>query len=119
MSEAKAESLTAGDIIGLLLAALTVGGLVLFPVVGSEFRSMYGGFGAELPMLTRLVVQPWCAPALALLPACGLAVALVPRLSLRDRRLSIVLAFIVGAATLGACVGAVYLPVFQLGGAIS
>ena len=56
------------DGIGCIVTALTILGLILFPVVGASVRAMYLDFGTEsLPPLTDAVTRSWLAP----LGSCG------------------------------------------------
>lgn len=72
------------------------------------------GAGDSLPGLTRLALQPWFAPALAVLPLVGLGAALVPRFSRLVRRVLIVAGFFAAVVLLAAGVIALYLPLHQL-----
>lgn len=107
-------TLTALDWIAAALGWLLAGALVLFALVHAPgFRKMFEEFGGELPVLTRLVLTPW--PALA---ACAVATAtLVGGVALRRRAL-IVIGFFLALGGLGLCVAGVYLPIFEVAGAV-
>ncbi len=113
--------LTALDWIAVVLAGLLALSLVAFPLaVTPAFAAMFRDFGGPLPWLTRLVLRPWLAPALALAPAGLLALGLGPRAaaSIGQRRALVVAAFVLGLGAVALCLLALYAPIFALAGAI-
>lgn len=114
-------SLSAGDWIGFVLAAVAVGGLLVFPFFTRPFEAMFMDFGAadQLPGLTKLALKPWFGPSLAVLPAAALGAALVSSFRRPWRRVAIVASFVTASLLLAACVAALYLPIVEVSGAIA
>ncbi len=115
-----AGELTALDWIAVVLSGLLALSLVTLPLaVAPAFAAMFRDFGGPLPAVTRLVLQPWLAPALSLAPVGLLAAALSrPHASLRERRVLIVAAFVLGLGAGAFCLCSLYAPIFALAGAI-
>jgi hypothetical protein len=105
------------DWIGTLVALASVVALLGFPFIAKSFRAMFLDFGNSLdslPLLTRLALTPWFPLVLAS-PACLCLWAGSRRARpLRQRRLFVVGAFVLGIAGLAVCFVGVYEPVFQV-----
>lgn len=111
-------TLTALDWIGGTVAAATALPLLLLALrVVPTFREMFAEFGSVLPWLTQLALMQWPLVLWALVPPAVLGLA-ASRPSLKQRRLGIVAAFLLGAAGLAAGWWALYLPIFALAGNI-
>jgi hypothetical protein len=115
------QALTALDWIAVVMAAagalaLIVGGLALGPM----FQAMYGDFGSPeaLATVTQLALRPWAAAVLATPTLLMLALAKVAD-SLPRRRMLIVGAFVASLFGWGAYLWALYLPIFELAGAVA
>jgi len=108
-------ALTALDWIAVVLTGLVGLNLAAFPVLISPvYVDMFAEFGAELPGLTRLVIQAWF-PALGLVLVVGLAAwGLLGRLGLGKRRALVVGAFTLALVWTGLCWLGLYLPIFEL-----
>jgi hypothetical protein len=116
-----ADSFTALDWIAVSLSALVVVALFAFPfTVARSFARMFADFGGELPVVTRLALTPWAAPAMALVAASptAIAVAVPAKGSLGLRRGLVVLGFLLAVAALALAMYAMYAPIFELAGKI-
>lgn len=113
------ERFTVLDWIGVVLAAFSAVGLLLFPVAGRTFAGMYKDFGSsgDLPGLTRLATSAWFPPLLALFVGASIAMGLRRR-PLGVRRAWVVSAFVLGGVSFGLCLVGAYLPVFAIAGAV-
>lgn len=113
-------ALSALDWIAAGLGLLLAGVLVVFAVVHiPRFRGMFADVGAELPWVTRVVLSAW-PPLLVSALAVGLTIAglALTHHALGLRRALLVAAFFVPLLGLGLCLAGVYLPIFQLAGAV-
>ena len=109
------EQLTAGDYVGAILAAIAAFSPLLLFVYGPVFLRMYEDLGSELPAITKLVIQPWLGPALAILPIGALMLGVIDRgASLKRRRARIIGAFVAGSLVSALALYALYLPMFAL-----
>ena len=112
--------LTALDWIGVTLVVFPCLFCMQFPfVLAPIFAGLLADMGGPVPPLTTLVLQPWLAPTLAVVPLLVLAAGLLMRLSIGRRRLLIVVAFVVGASIAGLCLAGLYAPIFSLAGRIT
>lgn len=95
-------------------AAIVALGVLAFPIVGSQFRAMYGDFGSEVPVFTQLAVSAWFPPVLGLglFAVIGAGLALGPKIGGRAPWIAGALAAAILAIP-GLCV-AVYYPLFGL-----
>jgi MFS family permease len=116
-----APGFTVGDWIGTVIAGFAATGLLLFPVVGRSFASMFRDFGDanELPALTRLAISGWFPAALGITAVVGLGAGTRRSARLSRRRAFIVAAFIVGCVGIGLCLVGVYLPIFSIAGKVT
>jgi hypothetical protein len=115
------DSFTALDWIAVALSTLLVVALFAFPfTVARSFARMFADFGGALPLMTRLALTPWAAPALGLVAASptAIAVALPAKGSLGLRRGLVVIGFLLGVAALAGAMYAMYAPIFELAGKI-
>lgn len=113
------EQLTAGDYVGAILAAIAAFSPLLLLVYAPAFMGMYEDFGSELPAITRLVVQPWFGPALAIVPIGFLAFGVMDSSApLKRRRAKIIAAFVAGSLVSALALYALYLPMVQLADSI-
>ncbi len=87
-------------------------------VVGPSFQKMFEDFGGEIPALTRLALMPWFPLLLGLIPASMVALALSGKPSLGVRRGLLVGAMVLSLSASGLCLCALYLPIFEIAGAI-
>lgn len=119
-TDTHAGSFTVLDWLGAVWTGFAVLGLLAFPVVAGSFRAMYAEFGdVELPALTHFVTQPWVPPVLAVGPVVLLILGFRTRIGLGRRRFSVVMAFLLSSVLVAVCLWGVYLPLFDLAGAIS
>ena len=115
--ESGREGLTALDWIGLVVAFLAASFCLAFPVaVLPTFAKMFQDFGGTLPALTRLMFTGWLPALLGLAPLAPLALALDSKRPVGARRALIVGAFVLALAADAVCLGAMYLPIFELAG---
>lgn len=118
MSAAR-EPLSAMDLLVAGVAMVASVALLTSPfVVAPSFGAMYADFATELPLATELALAPWPSP----LSGAGLAALTVLALGRRDvlhRRVLLAASALGGALLLGALGYALYLPLYQLTGAIS
>ena len=114
------QSFTALDWIGASVAGFPALGLLLFPLAGRAFASMFRDMGSpdRLPTLTRLAVSGWFPPLLGLLVVTAGANCLRDALPLPTRRAFIIGAFLLGAVGLGLCLLGAYLPIFSIANAV-
>jgi len=118
-TKAAAAEFTVLDWIGTLFASGAIVALLAFPAAVGSFAAMYSDFGdVELPLLTRMVLRPWVPPLLAVAPLVLLVLGLRPQHSLRRRRLFVVSAFVVACLLAALCVAGVWMPMFELAGAV-
>lgn len=108
------------DWLGLVCTGTAALGLFVFPVYAGSFLEMYAEFGdVALPTLTWAVTRAWVPPALAIAPLALLVYGLRAEAAIVRRRLSIVGAFMLSWALVGICLWGVYLPIFELAGAVT
>lgn len=106
------------DVIVALIAAAAACALVAIPFAAPALAASYRDFAAELPWATELALAPWASPSIAVGVIAGAAFALL-RTDVVHRRL------LLAASALGGCVSvaafwyALYLPLFELSGAIA
>lgn len=109
------------DWIGLVVVLLLNGFLVTWPaLIAPTYRAMFSEFATELPLFTRLALSLWLPLGFVAL-SVGLVTAaalLRTNLGIGNRRALAVLAFVVALAGVATCIVGVYLPIFQLAGAI-
>ncbi|MEM9187932.1 MAG: hypothetical protein AAGF12_02055 [Myxococcota bacterium] len=116
---ASSSRLQPADWVALAIAGMLALALLVFPLVGRRFREMYLDFGAvELPGLTVFAIEPFGTAGVGVfcLLLLGFGAAPVGR---SFRRGAIGTALVLGATVLIAAGVGLYLPVFQLAGAIS
>jgi hypothetical protein len=119
-TEPSAAAFSVLDWIGAIVSGLATLALFVFPVAAGSFRAMYADFGGGgLPALTDLVTQPWAGPVMALLPLGLLAVGVLPTIAVGRRRLAVVAAFVLSLLLLALCAWGVYMPLFEVSGAVS
>jgi hypothetical protein len=114
----RAGSFTVLDWLGTAAAVLALLALLLYPLTGSTFADMFRDLGGPLPAATRLALSPWFAPAVALALATMLMHGLMRGRTLRARRLRVLIVFVIAIVTYAALIGALYLPIFRMAGAI-
>lgn len=113
------EPLSAMDLLVVAVAALASVALIAAPfTVGPAFEGMYRDFAAELPLATELALAWWPSP-LAGLGLAGLVTLGVSRGDALHRRLLLAGSALGGLVLIGALGYALYLPLYQLAGAIS
>jgi hypothetical protein len=102
------EEFTALDWVRLLVAGGSIAALVAFPV--GEVEKMFRDFGVydSLPLLTRIVLWPWCQFVLALPAAISLEVGLWVRHRPALRRRWMLVAVVLGVLGLAVCVAATF-----------
>jgi type II secretory pathway component PulF len=107
------------DLIGVFLTLGVAGTLVTLPLsVGPTFAQMFRDFGGPMPALTGFALHPWSG---ALLSAPAFATTLIGarrRAPIHRRRQLVAGGFVLAAAAFGFWISCVYLPVFQISGAI-
>ena len=115
-----AQRFTVLDWLGTVVAGFSAVGLLLFPVAGRSFGSMFRdlGSGSHLPTLTTLAISGWFPMLLGLLVGTGVVVGVRPTVPLARRRILIVGAFVLGGIGFGLCLVGVYLPIFAIAGAV-
>ncbi len=104
------------DWIGVVYTVGQIIGLFLFPTIAVAFADMYVDFGGALPLLTRVVTQPWFSIVLG---AICLSVFSLQWLQffksrLKRRRAVVVLSFLLASAAMAVCVIGLYLPIFKM-----
>lgn len=110
---------TAGDWIGVVLAAAPVVSLIAFPfTIGPVYRRMYRDFGGALPPLTELVLSRWFTWVIVAPSALCLFVALRAPLRLGFRRLWVVLALVAAAVATAVTLAGTSMPIYWLDGVI-
>jgi hypothetical protein len=115
----KAGEFTVLDWIGAVLTCFSAMALVSFPIAGREFGSMYQDFGAtDPPLLSKLAISAWFPPVLGAVVVAMITLGLRPRASLTQRRAFFVSGFIFGCLSFAICLVGLYLPLFQMAGAI-
>lgn len=99
-------------------AAVSALAVLGFPLVGTEFASMYRDMRAELPLATMLASSWWFPPllALALFALIGAGLALGPKIG--GRIPWIVAALVGGLLAIPCFVVALYYPIFELASAV-
>jgi hypothetical protein len=111
---------TALDWLGMMHAGFSALGLLLFPVAGRSFGSMFRdlGSGEQLPALTKLAISGWFPILLGLVVLSLVLTGLRRALPLSRRRLALVGAFVLGGAGIGVCLIGIYLPIFAVADAV-
>ncbi len=119
-SRALEEEFTVLDWIGAIVAGSFSLALLLFPIAGQTFSSMFRDFGSsdQLPLLTQAAVSSWFPIALAAVALATLARGIRATIPLRRRRKWVVCAFLLGGFGFGLCLVGAYLPIFSLAGAV-
>ncbi len=109
------------DWIGWILTGVCVMGLALFPIVGQNFSRMFDDFASRsnLPLLTELAVSYWFPPALAISAGAFLVIGLRTRLSLFQRRVLVIFAFVIACGASAICLKGLYMPIVAVADAIS
>jgi hypothetical protein len=112
--------LTTLDRMGAVFAGFAALALLSFPIIGRSFARMFQDFGSRerLPTLTLLAMSTWFPVSLGLIVTAMVLTGASGRLSLQVRRACIVMGFVIGGMGFALCVVGVYLPVFELAGAI-
>jgi type II secretory pathway component PulF len=114
------DELTAADWMGVAIVVAGVGICWLFPLlIAPRFAQMFRDFGnASLPRITQLGLTAWFPPLLGAVPLALLLVGVAVRMPLGKRRAAIVGSFVLAAGAIGACIGSMYAPIFELAGKI-
>lgn len=119
-STTKLAAFTVMDWVGVVGAGLAVLGLLAFPMVAASFSAMYADFGgSSLPALTNFVTLPFTPLLLASVPLGLLIFGLRPGVSLGHRRVQVVAAFVLSWIFVAVSVVGLYLPIFEIAGAIT
>ncbi len=101
-------------------ATLTAG---LAPAVLNSFREIYAGFGAELPLLSRIALGSMWIWTLLAVASIGVAVWIgltdsAPRATLLRMRLAVVLLAVAVVVFFLVTLISLYLPIFSLGAVV-
>lgn len=82
-----------------------------------EFEAVFKGFGTELPFVTQLMLPGsiyfWAMPGIAL------ATVVLHQLKVVDKDTVVILSTLMTFASIGLFIIGMYLPIIQLGGAVS
>jgi hypothetical protein len=115
-----AQGFTVLDWLGTVVAGFSAFGLLLFPLAGRTFASMFRDVGSanHLPALTRLVISGWLPVILGLLVVSGVVAGVRAATPLSRRRAFIVGAFVLGGVGFGVCLVGLYLPIFAIADAV-
>lgn len=118
-AELRRRQLTIVDWIGVLVVALGVAFLMVFPfAVADRFAAVFRELGGPLPAVSRLVLTPWFSPAVALVPVGLLVAAFTRRPSLGVWRALVAGAFATVLVSTTVCMVGLYAPIVALAGAI-
>jgi type II secretory pathway component PulF len=113
------EPFSAMDLLVAGLAAIASAALLASPfVVAPSMAAMYRDFATELPWATELALAWWPSP-LSGLALAGLVALALSRGDALHRRALLAASALLGLVLVGALWYALYLPLYQLAGAIS
>ena len=111
--------LTTPDVIGLVVAGLGFGwSVIAVALVQPAFLKLFADFGSELPFFTALWMKRWVPTVGAVLPLVILGEGIARRVDERGRVTRMAIALGLSLLLPLAMLAALYLPIFQLAGAI-
>jgi hypothetical protein len=107
------------DVVGLVTSGLALlGALVAVLAIQPAFAEMFSDFGGELPWLTRVALQPWPPLVVALVPLLLVAESALRSVGRTGRMIRVAVSLVVVGIGSALFLMALYLPIFDLAGAV-
>ena len=112
--------MTVIDRIGMVYVVSNILGLLLFPRIANAFSGMFQDFGGELPVLTLLVLNPWFSIQFAVSGAVVFCLQWHKgiKTNIKQRRLILIIAFVIVVTATMVCVIGLYLPILAMSEAL-
>lgn len=113
------ERLRGIDILALFFASVCLFEAVVEIRMQPTYLAMFKEFGAELPLFTRLMLNPGVVMLAGLLPVLFVAEGVLRRRSEASQVVRCVVAIIAAISLVAGFIGALYLPIVRMNGVIA